>query len=74
MINEIPLPIPRAVICSPSHMMKTVPVVSTRIVMRMKPIPLVAATVLLAPSIWLFIDCNHVAIKAPWMTDNRTVP
>ena len=28
MINEIPLPIPRSVICSPNHMMKAVPVVS----------------------------------------------
>jgi len=27
MINEMPLPIPRSEICSPSHMMKAVPVV-----------------------------------------------
>ena len=34
MINDIPLPTPRSVICSPSHMMKPVPVVSVRTVMR----------------------------------------
>ena len=28
MIREIPLPMPRSVICSPSHMMNAVPVVS----------------------------------------------
>ena len=28
MISEIPLPMPRSVICSPSHMMNAVPVVS----------------------------------------------
>jgi hypothetical protein len=27
MMSEIPLPIPRSLICSPSHMMKAVPVV-----------------------------------------------
>ena len=33
MIREIPLPIPRSVICSPSHMMKAVPAVSVMTVM-----------------------------------------
>ena len=27
MISDMPLPMPRSVICSPSHMMKAVPVV-----------------------------------------------
>ena len=39
MISEMPLPMPRSVICSPSHMMKAVPVVSVIIVMRRKPQP-----------------------------------
>ena len=39
MISDIPLPIPRSVICSPSHMMNAVPAVSVIIVIRMKPIP-----------------------------------
>jgi hypothetical protein len=30
MISEIPLPIPRSVICSPSHMMNAVPAVSVK--------------------------------------------
>ena len=36
MISEMPLPMPRSVICSPSHMMKAVPVVSEIIVSRRK--------------------------------------
>ena len=39
MISDMPLPMPRSVICSPSHMMNAVPVVSVRIVIRMKPKP-----------------------------------
>ena len=39
MISEMPLPMPRSVICSPSHMMNAVPVVSVIIVIRRKPQP-----------------------------------
>ena len=39
MISEMPLPMPRSVICSPSHMMKAVPVVSETIVNSRKPQP-----------------------------------
>ncbi len=39
MIREMPLPIPRSVICSPSHMMKAVPAVRVMTVRTMKPIP-----------------------------------
>ncbi len=39
MIKEIPLPIPRSVICSPSHMMKAVPAVRVIMVMRRKDQP-----------------------------------
>ena len=35
----MPLPMPRSVICSPSHMMKAVPAVSVSTVIRMKPMP-----------------------------------
>ena len=31
MISDMPLPMPRSVICSPSHMMNAVPVVRLRI-------------------------------------------
>ena len=39
MISEMPLPMPRSEICSPSHMMKAVPVVSVSTVMIGKPSP-----------------------------------
>ena len=35
----MPLPIPRSVICSPTHIMNAVPVVSVSMVMRRKPQP-----------------------------------
>ena len=37
--SDMPLPTPRSVICSPSHMMKALPVVSVSIVIRTKLIP-----------------------------------
>ena len=37
--SDMPLPTPRSVICSPSHMMKTLPVVSVSMVIRTKPMP-----------------------------------
>ncbi len=39
MISDMPLPMPRSVICSPSHMTKVVPVVSVRTVIRRNPQP-----------------------------------
>ena len=39
MMSDIPLPMPRSVICSPSHMMNAVPVVSVSTVIRRKPHP-----------------------------------
>ena len=39
MISEMPLPIPLSVICSPSHMMNIVPVVSVRTVINRKAHP-----------------------------------
>ena len=35
--SEMPLPTPRSVICSPSHITNIVPVVSVRIVVKRKP-------------------------------------
>ena len=37
--SDMPLPMPRSVICSPSHMMKTLPVVSVSMVISTKPMP-----------------------------------
>ena len=39
MMRLIPLPMPRSVICSPSHMMKAVPVVRVSTVMSLKAQP-----------------------------------
>ena len=39
MISDMPLPMPRSVICSPSHMMSVVPVVSVSTVISRKPQP-----------------------------------
>ena len=39
MISDMPLPMPRSVICSPSHMMNVVPVVSVSMVISTKPTP-----------------------------------
>ena len=38
--KEIPLPMPRSVICSPSHIKKTAPAVSVSTVISRKPQPL----------------------------------
>ena len=39
MISDMPLPMPRSLICSPSHMMNAVPVVSEIMVRSTKPKP-----------------------------------
>ena len=39
MMSDMPLPMPRSVICSPSHMMNAVPVVSVSTVSSRKPQP-----------------------------------
>ena len=39
MISDMPLPMPRSLICSPSHMMNAVPVVSEMMVSSTKPKP-----------------------------------
>ena len=44
MISEMPLPMPRSVICSPIHMMKAVPAVSEIMVRSRKPQPGSATT------------------------------
>ena len=71
MMSEIPLPIPRSVICSPSHMMKIVPVVSVRIVIRRKPQP-GCGTSGAPPGATCF--SSHSAIPLAWMKERTTVP
>ncbi len=51
MISEMPLPMPRSVICSPSHMMKAVPAVRVITVRMRKLQPLASSgTTLSAPA------------------------
>ena len=69
MISEIPLPIPRSVICSPSHMMKQVPAVSVTTPISRKPQP--GSITVPGPN----APCSiAVAISRPWMTARMTVP
>ena len=44
MISDMPLPTPRSVICSPSHIRNIVPVTSVTAVVRMKPVPGLSTT------------------------------
>ena len=50
MSSEMPLPMPRSVICSPSHITKIVPVVSVIIVVMRNPGPSRAYAVGLQPA------------------------
>ena len=65
MISETPLPTPRLVICSPSHIRNMVPPVSVTIVDRMKNGPGLST----AP--WL--DCKAMAMPADWKMASTTV-
>ncbi len=71
MISEMPFPIPRSVICSPSHMMKIVPVVRVRTVMRRNAHP-GCGTSGAPPGATCF--SSHSAIPVAWMNESRTVP
>ena len=77
MMSEMPLPTPRSVICSPSHMTNAVPVVSVRIAIRMKPsLPASepgSRTARWRPLgvVWLQ---SHSEMPAPWTIERTTVP
>src|SRR5208337_31003 len=69
MISDIPLPMPRSLICSPSHMMNAEPVVSVRIVISVKPTP-GWYTNDWPPSA---CDCSVLAIVEDWMMLSKIV-
>ena len=71
MIRLIPLPMPRSVICSPSHMMKAVPVVSVSTVMSLKPQPGLSTMWNWLASV---IRSRYTAMPNDWMIERRTVP
>ena len=65
MISEMPLPMPRSVICSPSHITKTVPAVSVIAVMILKAKPGLVTT----PDI-----CSRpAAMPNDWISARMTV-
>ncbi len=66
MMSEIPLPIPRSVICSPSHIKNMVPVVSVTMAVRRNTRP----GSITRPA------CDSMAIAIPmlWNVASATVP
>ncbi len=71
MISEMPLPMPRSLICSPSHMMKAQPVVRVRMVSRRNAQPGLG-TRAAPPGVVVF--SRKSAIPVDWMIDTSTVP
>ena len=71
MISEMPLPMPRSLICSPSHMTNAHPVVRVRMVIRTKPTP-PAGTIRPPPGVCR--RCSQNAMPVDWMMEMATVP
>ena len=71
MMSEMPLPIPFSDICSPSHMMRAVPVVSVSIVSRRNPQP--GSGTSTAP-LWLRMLSSPTAMPKDWIIESPMVP
>jgi len=71
MINEMPLPMPRSVICSPSHIRNAVPELSVIIVISRKAQPGCKTTE--AP-VGDWICSNPMLMKRLWTSESTTVP
>jgi len=67
----IPLPIPRSVICSPSHMIKAEPVVRVSTVIALNPQP-GFSTILKLPD--RVMRSRYVAMAADWISERIRVP
>ena len=72
MMSDMPLPMPRSVICSPSHMMSVEPAVIVSTVIRRKPQP-GEYTSGSPPTICVWFS-SQIAIPRDWMTLMRIVP
>ncbi len=70
-INEIPLPMPRSVIFSPSHMINIVPLVKVIIVRNLKNMPGFGTTARPEPVV---IDSKNMAVAAACKAAINTVP
>ena len=71
MISEMPLPMPFSEICSPSHMISAVPVVSVIIVSRRKPQPGSGTSATPLP---LRMLSSPTAMPNDWISDSAIVP
>ena len=71
MMREIPFPIPRSVICSPSHIRNAVPAVRVMTASSRNPQPPMGTT--MAPP-GLAILSRPIAIPNPWMMLRTMVP
>ncbi len=65
----MPLPMPRSVILSPSHMTKIVPVMSVRTVWAVKPMPGLGTT----PGTWELRPTRYWEMPSAWMKPRATV-
>ncbi len=72
MMSEMPLPMPRSVICSPSHIMSMVPAVSTMIVLTMNPYPCTSSGTIGVPS--TVRDCRRTVTPQACRAATATVP
>ena len=71
MISEMPLPMPRSLICSPSHMTKALPVVSVSMVISRKPQPGLGTSEA-PPGVGVLLE--EEAMPVDWMIEITTVP
>ena len=70
MIIEMPLPMPRSVICSPSHIRNMVPVTSDTVAVNTKPTP-ECTTSAEPPAV---CPCSAIEIPMAWKVARNTVP
>ena len=71
MISEMPLPMPRSLICSPSHITKAQPVVSESTVINRKPQPGLGTSEA-PPGVGVF--SRKSAMPIDWTIEITTVP
>ena len=70
-IIEMPLPMPRSVICSPSHMRKAVPLVRVIMVMILKDQP--GWMTIISPPTGAVMDSRPMLMNSPWTRLSTTV-
>ena len=71
-MREMPLPIPRSVICSPSHIMNIVPAVRKTSVLSVKPKPWTSGGTMGTPAIFMLV--SRTLTPHAWSAAMTTVP